>query len=181
MILHRFLESSNSILCTPTCQSRYLSTSVTSYTTCPGPSAPPLPAPAHPSHRRCHSHVGETCASSDVTEPIPRPKTSPKRSATNRAEYLPHHHPGSRVSIPNGHPAPTQAVLHVVIAVHPTPVGSTLIHSPFLSVPLVKGKLPTLPVLTPGFLRHPKDLSQFGTYEDGSSSSRLPYTHLLSS
>ncbi|KAF8810545.1 hypothetical protein BYT27DRAFT_7253643 [Phlegmacium glaucopus] len=29
------------------------------YTTCPGPSAPPLPAPAHPSHRRCHSHVRE--------------------------------------------------------------------------------------------------------------------------
>jgi hypothetical protein len=37
-------------------------------------------------------------------------------------------HPGSRLSIPNGHPAPPQAVLHVVLAVHPTPVGSTLIH-----------------------------------------------------
>jgi hypothetical protein len=48
-------------------------------------------------------------------------QTSPKCSATNSTEYLPHHHPGSRVSIPNGRPAPTHAALHVVIGVHPHP------------------------------------------------------------
>jgi hypothetical protein len=63
--------------------------------------------------------------------------------------------------------------LYVVIAVDPTLVGSTLIHFPFLSVPLVRGKIPALPVLTPGFFHHPEDLSRFGAYEDGSSSSRL--------
>jgi hypothetical protein len=113
-----------------------------------------------------------------------RPQTSPIRSATNSTEYLPHYHPGSRVSLPNGHPAFTQAALHVVITIHPTPVGSALIHSPFLSVPLVKGRLSALPVLTPGLLRHPKDLSQFGAYEDGSSFSRLvgapSHTHTFS-
>jgi hypothetical protein len=92
---------------------------------------------------------------------------------TNITHIRTSRHPGRRVSIPNGHPAPTQAVLHVVTAVHPTPFGSTLIHTPFLSVPLVEDKLCALPVLTPGFFHHPEDLSRFGAYEGGSSSSCL--------
>jgi hypothetical protein len=159
-------------------------------TTCPGPSAPPLPAPVHPSHHRYHSHwhVREL-ARLVPAQMSPNPFLDPKPAQNAQRQIGPSichiitQVAGYQYQMST---APTQAALHVVIAVHPTPVGSTLIHSPFLSRPLVKGKLPTLPVLTPGLLRHPKDLSQFGAYEDGSSSSRLcrrafPYIHLLSS